>query len=64
MIFFRIGVTWACLKKTGQLPYSSEVLIIKVMGVMRMCRWSRTRKVGHGSREHDLLGEFIMILVT
>ena len=32
--------------------------------VMRISRYSRTRKVGQGSSEHDLLGEFIMILVT
>ena len=57
-------VTWVCLKKFGHLPCSREVLIIEVMGMMRLSRLSRTRKVGQGSREHDLLGELIMILVT
>ena len=41
------------LKKLGHLPCSREALIIEVMGVMRMSRYSRTRKVGQGSREHD-----------
>ena len=46
-------------KKLGHLPCSREALIIEVMGMMRM-----SRKVGQGSREHDLVGEFRMILVT
>ena len=52
------------LKKLGGLPCSRDALIIEVMGVMRISRYSRTRKVGQGSREHDLAGESIMILVT
>ena len=52
------------LKKLGHLPCSREALIIEVMGVMRMSRCSRRRKVGQGSREHDLVGESRMILVT
>ena len=40
-----------------------EALIIEVMGMMRISRYSR-RKVGQGSREHDLVGESRMILVT
>ena len=59
-----MGVTWACLEKLGHFPCLREALIIEVMGVMRISRYSRTRKVGQGSSEHDLLGEFIMILVT
>ena len=62
--FLRIGVTWACLKKLGHVPCAREVLIIEVMGVIRISRNSRTRKVGQGSREHDLVGESSMILVT
>ena len=57
-------VTWASWKKLGHFPCSREALIIAVMGVMRISRYSRTRKVGQGSSEHDLLGEVIMILVT
>ena len=64
MIFLRIGVTWACLKKLGHLPCSREALIIEVMGVIRMSRYLRTRKMGQGSREHDLVGESRMTLVT
>ena len=52
------------LKKIGHLPCSREALIIEVMGVMRISRYSRTRKVGLESREHDLPGESIIILVT
>ena len=55
--FLRIGVTWACLKKLGHVPCAREALIIEVMGVIRISRNSRTRKVGQGSREHDLVGE-------
>ena len=29
-----------------------------------MSKKSMTRKVGQGSREHDLIGEFLMILDT
>ena len=57
MIFLRIGVTWACLKKLGHVPCAREALITEVMGVIRISRNSRTRKVGQGSREHDLVGE-------
>ena len=57
----RMGVTWVCLKKLGHFPCSREALI---MEVMRISRYSRTRKVGQGSSEHDLLGAFIVILVT
>ena len=52
------------LKKLGHLPCSREALITEVMVVMRTSRYSRTRKVGQGLREHDLVGELIMILVT
>ena len=52
------------LKMLGHLPCSREALIIEVMGVMRMSRYSRTRKMGQGSREHDLVGDSRMILVT
>ena len=38
--FLRIGVTWACLKNLGHLPCSSEALIIEVMGMLRMSRYS------------------------
>ena len=52
------------LKKVGHLPCSREALIFEVMGVMRISRYSRTRKVGQGSREHDFVEESTMILVT
>ena len=51
-------------KNLGQLLCSNEALTIEVMGVIRMSRKSRTKKVGQGSREHDILGEFMMILET
>ena len=52
------------LEEIRTLPLFKEALIIEVMGVIRISRYSRTRKMRQGSREHDLLGEFIMILVT
>ena len=60
----RMGVTWVCLMQLGHFICSREALIIEVMSVMRISRYSRIRKVGQGSSENDLLGEFIMILVT
>ena len=52
-------MTWACLKKLRYFPCLSEALINEMMGVVRMSRQSRKRKVGQESRERDLLGDFI-----
>ena len=49
------------LKKLEHLPCSREALIIEAMGQMRISRYSRTRKVDQGSREHDLVGESRMV---
>ena len=46
------------------LCHRGPALIREVMGVMEMYKQSRTRKVGHVSREHDCLGEIIMTLTT
>ena len=62
--FFEDWDYMALLKKLGHLPCSREALIIEVVGVMRISKYSRTRKVDQGSREHDLLGESVMILVS
>ena len=40
------------------------VQVVEVIGVRRTSRLPKTRKAGQRSREHDLLGEFIMTLAT
>ena len=51
-----------CFKNLGHLLCSNKALIIEVMGVMRMSRKYRTRKMGQTSREHDILCELMIIL--
>ena len=40
-----MGVTWACLKKFGHFPCSSEALIIEVMGVIRISKKRIYKKI-------------------
>ena len=60
----RIGVTWACLKKFRTLSLLKRGINYRSDGGDENIQIFKTRKVGQGSREHDLFGEFIMILVT
>ena len=50
------------MNNLGHFPCSSDTLTIEVIGLMGMSRYSRIRKLGKGSREHDFLGELRKVL--
>ena len=55
--FFRSGDTMACLNARGKHPSLRDKLMICVIGLIKVSRQSIARKVGQGSREHDLHGD-------
>ena len=58
------GVTTACLNLVGTMPSAREQLTNLVMDGNRISMQSLIRKVGHGSKRHDLVGELDIILRT
>ena len=56
--FFNSSVTWAILKVSGNFPSANERFMIIVIDPARISALSLTIWVGHGSRSHDLLGDY------
>ena len=56
------GVITADLKLSGKTPSDKDILTNWVKGFIKMSKQSLTRKVGHGSNEHDFVGLLLIIL--
>ena len=63
-VFLRSGLTWACLKSSGNKPEHSDAFIISVIGLSNASRQDFNSTVGSGSSSQDLFGEDIIIFFT
>ena len=63
-IFLRSGLTWACLKSSGNMPEHSDAFIIFVIGLNNESRHAFNSVVGNGSRSHDLFREDMIVFLT
>ena len=63
-LLFVNKVMIACLNACGHKPSESYKFRVLVMGKIRVSVHSVNKNAGHGSSEHDLHGEGLMILKT